>query len=69
MESLSNSAFIELYISYIVIFSTPATIPISNIPVLILAAITAQASMPKEQSLFIAVKQVVSGNPTKKALS
>jgi len=53
--------------SYIVIYSTPAPIPISNIPVLILAAITAQASIPEEQNLFIAVKQVVSGNPAKKA--
>ena len=67
IASLSNSAFIWLYISYIVIYSTPAPIPISNIPDLILAAITAHASIPDEQNLLIAVKHVVSGNPDKKA--
>lgn len=53
--------------SYIVIYSTPAPIPISNIFDLILAAMTAQASIPDEQNLLIAVRHVVSGNPAKKA--
>lgn len=53
--------------SYILIYSTPAPTPMSSIPDLILAAITAHASIPDEQNLLIAVKHVVSGKPAKKA--
>lgn len=39
----------------------------SNIPDLILAAMTAHASIPDEQNLLIAVRHVVSGNPARNA--
>jgi len=45
--------------------STPAPIPISSYPALILAAIVAQASIPLEHYLFITARVVVSGNPAK----
>ena len=53
--------------SYKVIYSTPAAIPTSNIPALILAAITEQASIPDEQNLLMVTRPVVSGKPAKKA--
>jgi len=47
------------------IYSTPAPIPMSICPALILAAIVAQASIPLEQNLLRAIQVVVSGNPAK----
>lgn len=48
-------------------FSTPAPIPTSITPALILLAIIAQASNPLEQSLFIDTIVVVSGKPARNA--
>lgn len=42
---------------------TPEPIPTSMVPALILAAMTAQASRPEEQSLLMAKSGVVSGIP------
>jgi hypothetical protein len=53
------------YISNKVIYSTPAPIPTSSIPALILAATIAQASKPEEHHLLTAYIQVVSGKPAK----
>ena len=63
--SLNNSGFIALYISNIVIYSTPEPIPISIVPDLILDAIIEQASSPDEHKRFTAIKLVVSGNPAR----
>jgi len=46
-------------------FSTPAPIPASIYPALILAAIVATASNPEEQNLLMATTVVVSGIPAK----
>jgi hypothetical protein len=56
-----------LFISYILIFSTPAPIPISIAPSFILEAIIAQASKPELHNLFTATTEVVSGIPDKNA--
>ncbi|CAM6001468.1 unnamed protein product [Sphagnum balticum] len=45
--------------------STPAPIPISITPALILAAMMEQASNPEEQSRLTATMVVVSGNPAR----
>ena len=66
MASERFSAFMELCMSYIVICSTPAPIPISIYPALILAAMSAQASRPEEQNLLMAKRVVVSGKPARK---
>jgi len=52
-------------ILYIDILSTPAPMPISITPDIILAAIMEQDYSPDEQSLLIATMEVVSGNPAK----
>lgn len=51
--------------AYKVIFSTPAPIPISIIPALILAAIIELDSNPEEQNLLITEIETVSGIPAK----
>ena len=59
------SGFMELYMSYMLIYSTPEPTPISMCPALILLATRATASNPLEQKRLTVTKVVVSGMPAK----
>jgi len=67
-SSTSFSGSTDFYISNILMFSTPAPIPMSITPLKIFEATIEHASSPELQSLLIDTIAVVSGKPAKKAL-